>query len=127
MRRFRTHWLEPRLGLDAPVRQHSASAELWLRYSVSCHEITPQTPFTNVTMWETDKSALMMAGLVQVLHKWSTRRRRPSPAAVVRSWSKLLGKSTASAKKLQFEWHVSIVTFITWGIYSVINEKGIFT
>jgi len=41
-----------------------------------------------------------MAGLVQVRLRWSTRWRSPSPAEVVRSCSKELGKSTASEMKL---------------------------
>lgn len=41
-----------------------------------------------------------MAGLVQVRLKWSTRCRSPSPAEVVRSCSKELGKSTASEMNL---------------------------
>ena len=42
----------------------------------------------------------MMVGLVHVLLRWATSWRRPWPAEVVRSCSKLQGSSISWAKKL---------------------------
>lgn len=55
---------------------------------------------TDETAQNAHSNAFTMAGWVQVRARWSTRARRPSPAAVVRSCSKVLGSSMASAMYL---------------------------